>query len=320
MIRLGTLELKNPWILAPLESVSDCAFRRLCWQQGAALTFTEMIRARGLARNNQSTIDLIDPWDPEVPTGIQLMCANERELQQALERLDELANTKAPQLKSLQVVDLNFGCPSPDVIRIGAGPALLKRRSKLEAIFKVLKDWRAKTTLGVKAVGAKIRLGQNEYERRHRVYLPIVELANAHLDYLTVHARHARQQSTDKADWSAIREVKEKATIPVIGNGDVFSLKSAQKLRDESGCDAVLIARGAIRTPWVFRELNGLGPALPSKAELDVGERQYFADAERWKTRPKFLEWHAEGFSRLRARLDGKQEKGAQMPKNANLT
>ena len=128
-MKLGSLELSSPFILAPMESVSDCAYRRVCWDRGASLTWTEMIRARGLARNNKSTFDLIDTFDPEVLTGVQLMVANEKELSEALEKLER----PTPHFKNIRAIDLNFGCPSPEVIRIGAGPALLKRRGKLEA-------------------------------------------------------------------------------------------------------------------------------------------------------------------------------------------
>ena len=108
MLKLGHLELRNPFILAPMESVSDCAYRRVCWERGAALTWTEMIRAKALARGNKSTAKLIDTHDPEVPTGLQLLVANERELSEALQKLEHL-----PQAKHLIAVDLNFGCPLP---------------------------------------------------------------------------------------------------------------------------------------------------------------------------------------------------------------
>jgi tRNA-dihydrouridine synthase B len=133
-LKLGSLELSSPFILAPMESVSDCAYRRVCWDRGASLVWTEMIRARGLARNNKSTLELIDTFDPEVLTGVQLLVANERELSDALEKLE----SPVPHFRNIRAIDLNFGCPSPEVIRIGAGPALLKRRGKLETIFKVL--------------------------------------------------------------------------------------------------------------------------------------------------------------------------------------
>lgn len=318
--RLGDLVLTSPFLLAPMESVSDAAFRRLCWEQGAALTFTEMIRAAALARNNKSTIELIDTVDPEVPTGIQLLVANERELDQALTRLEALATTTHPHLRNLRVIDLNFGCPSPDVIRIGAGPALLKRRAKLTQIFEVLARFREKTTLPIAAVGAKIRLGLNRLEQDQRVFLSVVEVANQTLDYLVIHARHARQGSDEPASWAAIGAAKARARIPIIGNGDVTSAEDFRRLVAETSADAAMIARAAIRSPWVFRGLTHRGPPGPgSLEELDAAETRYRALALRFGARPKFLQWHAQGFARMRARLSGQSPVGAAMPKNHNL-
>lgn len=315
-LKLGSLELSSPFILAPMESVSDCAYRRVCWDRGASLTWTEMIRARGLARNNKSTFDLIDTFDPEVLTGVQLMVANEKELSEALEKLEK----PTPHFKNIRAIDLNFGCPSPEVIRIGAGPALLKRRGKLEAIFKTLADWKKSTSLPIGAVGAKIRLGLNRMEQDQKVYLPIVDLANEHLDYLVVHARHARQNSADKPTWGAIAEAKARAKIPIIANGDIVTLEDWERLSRETGADGALIARGAIKSPWVFRGLRGEGAGLPtSEAEIDAAETQYLALAERYGTKPKFREWHLEGFRRMRARLHGESEKGPALPANEHM-
>lgn len=316
MLKLGRVELKNPFILAPMESVSDCAYRRVCWDRGAAFTWTEMIRARALARGNKSTAELIDTHDAEVPTGVQLMVANERELAEALTKLEQL-----PQSKNVSAVDLNFGCPSPEVIRTGAGPALLKRRGKLAVIFETLAAWRSKTSLPIGFVGAKIRLGLNRMEQDQKVYLPIVELANQHLDYLIIHARHARQDSTTAPTWSAITEARASATIPIIGNGDVVTAEDWKRLSTETGAQGALIARGAIKSPFVFRGLTGAGSGLPtSHAEIDAAEAQYQELSKRWNTRPKFVEWHQEGFRRMRARLDGKVTTGPSMPANDNMS
>lgn len=317
-LRLGTLELQSPFILAPLESVTDCAFRRLCFELGAGLTWTEMIRARGVVRNNRSTIELIDTFDPHVLTGVQLMVANETELADALAKLEALAATSHPHLQNLRAVDLNFGCPSPQIIRLGAGPALLKRRAKLRAIFEALAAWKRQTSLRIGAVGAKIRLGLHGIEAQQKVYLGVVDSANDTLDYLVVHARHARQQSTDRPTWSAIGEVKARAKIPVIGNGDVFSRADAERLFAQTGCDGALIARAAIRSPWIFRELRGAGgPA--TLEEIDAGEARYVELAERLGSKEKFRAWHREGFARMRARVTGQRLSGADLPANEHM-
>jgi tRNA-dihydrouridine synthase B len=169
-------------------------------------------------------------------------------------------------------------------------------------------------------VGVKIRLGLNRPEQDQKVYLPIVELANEHLDYLVIHARHARQASSDKPTWSAIAEAKARARIPIIGNGDIVTRADWERLQQETGADGALIARGAIKSPWVFRGLRGLGPGQPtSTAELDEAEQQYRALASKYGTKPKFLEWHHEGFRRMRARLRGEPEKGPALPANEHM-
>lgn len=317
-MKLGSLELASPFILAPLESVSDAAFRRLCWSLGAGFTWTEMIRARGLARNNKSTIELIDSFDADVPTGLQLMVGNERELEEALTKVEALAATSHPHFRNLRAVDLNFGCPSPEVIKIGAGPALLKRKNKLEAIFQGLRAWKARTSLPIGAVTAKIRLGLNRAELDQKVYLPIVELANELLDGLTVHARHAREESSTPAHWEAIAEVKQRATVPIIGNGDVTSRETAERLMRETGCDGVMIARGAIRSPWIFRELTGRGSGQPTLEELERAEAEWRSRATELGSKPKFFEWHTEGFRRMRERLAGRTT-STSLPPNEHM-
>lgn len=318
-LRLGGLTLSSPFLLSPMESVSDAGFRRLCFGQGAAFTFTEMIRARGLVRNNRATLALIDTHDAEVPTGLQLFVTGEAELQAALERVEALAHSTHPHFLNLRSVDLNLGCPSPEVIRVGAGPALLKRRTKLRAIFETLAGWKARTTLPIAAVSAKIRLGLNRMEQDAKVYLHVVEVANDTLDYLVVHARHARQRSDEPASWAAIGELKARASIPIIGNGDVVTPEDWARLRQETGADGAMLARGAIRSPWAFRALTGRGAGQPTLDEVDAAERGYEAAATRWTTAEKYRTWHREGFERMRRRLRGEASTGPATPANCHM-
>ena len=194
-LQLGSLQLKSRAMLSPLESVSDIGFRRLCYEQGSCFTWTEMVRAQSLIRNNSSALDLLDTFDAETPTGIQLLAKSAYELTRALRHLELLASTTRPQYKNIQAVDLNFGCPSPAVISEGGGPALLKRKAKLLQIFTALSDWKKDNSLGkIGAVGVKIRLGLNALEQNSKVYMNVIESANlSGLDYMVVHARHAKQ-------------------------------------------------------------------------------------------------------------------------------
>lgn len=304
-LRIGELDLASPFILAPLEGVSDCAFRRLCHQLGAAFTWTEMVRASGIVRGNSATEDLIDTFDPETPTGVQLFCTNERELEEALIIIEQQSGTSHPHWRNIRAIDLNFGCPSPELIRIGAGPALIKRSAKMRAILTTLHTWKAQTSLDIKAVGLKIRLGLNEREAGFGIALRVIDAADGLADYLVVHARHARQRSTDAADWQAIRAMKEKsslkANIPIIGNGDALTAQGARQMMQETGCDGVLIARGAIANPWIFRELSETGSANATDEEIEAALIQYRADAKRFNAKTKYTLFHEQNFARLRS-------------------
>ncbi len=314
--RSGDLECQSAFLLAPLEGVSDAGFRALCFQNGAGFTWTEMIRAKALARRNRSTLDLVDTFDESTPTGVQLMVTGAEELLRAVAVLEELATTTHPHFRNIRQIDLNFGCPSPDVIRIGAGPALLKRRAKLRAIFEALHAVRARGALSVRSVSAKIRLGLNAAEAEHKVYLPVVEMANDTLDHLTLHARHAKQRSRDRPSWAAIGEAKAHASIPIVGNGDVFTRKDAERMHAETGCDAFLVARAAVKDPWCFRELRGEPPC--TLEDIDEAARVYAEVAERFHTKEKFRAFHADAFARLRAHRSGAAV-DVEIPQNAHM-
>jgi tRNA-dihydrouridine synthase len=319
-LRSGALVLSSAFVLAPMEAVSDVGFRAMCHAQGAALTYTEMVRARAVAKRNRATLDLIDTFDSRTPTGVQLLVAKPEELLAALEVLEELAATTHPHFKNICAIDMNFGCPSPDVVKMGAGPALLKRRARLGAIFQALADYKKRAQLPVKSISAKIRLGLNQREQEHKVYLPVIEMANSTLDHLVVHARHAQQRSRDLPTWSAIGEIKARATIPVIGNGDVNTRADAERMQRETGCDGFMIARAAIRDPFVFRSLTGRVGA-PAEIERAAAEREYFDVAARFHTKDKFVQFHRENFARLRPGAATTMSSPASVfPKNAHMS
>ena len=319
-LQLGGLTLQSPFLLAPLEGVSDAGFRRLCFEQGAGLTWTEMIRARGLAKRNKSTLDLVDTFDADVPTGIQLLTTAPNELLDALGVIESLAATTHPHFKNICAIDLNFGCPSKDIVQIGAGPAMLKRRGRMTAILQALATWKTTTTLAIKAVSCKLRLGMNAKEAEHQVFLPVVEAASGvGLDFITIHARHAGMRSRDPAMWSAIAAAKKASTIPLIGNGDVTCRADAERLREQSGCDGFLIARAAINSPFVFRELRGRGSLLPTVDEVQRERTRYEETAERLQTKEKYRIAHRDGFDRLLRIARGEAGGTVMVPKNSHM-
>ena len=315
----GGLTLQSPFLLSPMEGVSDVAFRRLCFGQGAGLTWTEMIRARGIKGRNNSTLELVDTHDPQTLTGVQLLVTAPQELLDAVDVLQELAATTHPWFHNIKNIDLNFGCPSPDVIRIGAGPALLKRRAKLGAIFLALAAIKKRGVLSVASVSVKIRLGLHQGEQDHKVYLPVVEMANDTVDHLVIHARHAKQRSRDAPTWSAIGEAKAIAKIPIVGNGDIRSRADAERMHQQTGCDGFMIARQAIKDPWCFRQLRALGEAA-SPEEVRAAKDSYEQMATQLGTKEKFRAFHADSFARMLA--TGSVDAGVDLviPKNAHMS
>jgi len=326
-LTLGSLVLKSRILLSPLEGVSDVGFRSLCFDNGAALTWTEMVRAAGIIKNNAATLALIDTYDPNVPTGIQLVVKSPKELLDALTKLETLANTN-PNMQhfhNICAIDLNFGCPSKDIINIGCGPAMLKRKTKLSELFQALTTWKQHTTLkNIQAVGCKIRLGLNPTEQENKVYLQITELANeAKLDYLTVHARHAMQRSSSPAYWPAIKEIKEHATIPIIGNGDVWTQADMAKMQQITGCDAVMVARTAIRNPWIFRDLSqGVdNQSIPSVQEVEQAIVLYEQSCAKYAVKPKYAQFNLANLQRIRQELQaGNVQYAYKGPKTVHMS
>jgi tRNA-dihydrouridine synthase B len=346
-LQFGNALLTSPALLSPLESVSDVGFRHVCGLLGAGITWTEMIRAQAICRNNKSALDLIDTYDSKTLTGLQLMVKTPGDLEKALDTIERLSATdERCHFKNISAVDLNFGCPSPAIIKEGAGPALLKRRKRLREIFDVLSTWRRSTTLSIGAVGCKIRLGLNQSEVDDKVYLAVADAAmGSGLDYLVVHARHAGQRSSDPPSPWAIREVKNHCVsngyenFKIIGNGNIFSSSDAILLMQSTGCDGVMIARGAIRNPWIFRNIRtqldsfsssatGVPPEIekqliddpPSIDEIKLAIESYKKWTSALEFKQKFIDFHDRNFHRiLRNVQEGNEVIQFQYPRNVHI-
>ena len=264
---IGTLELKNPFLLAPLAGFTDKSMRALCAEQGASLTFTEMVSAKGLKYGDRKTRKLLELDDLLEPggtdglsggasrlTGYQIFGSEPSILMEAAEELAGCDNA---------VLDLNCGCPVPKIVKNGEGSALLKN---LDLLYECVAAMVTGAQKGAgadsagdsqpKPVTAKIRMG---FERDDNVAVEAaraIEAAGAAA--ITVHGRTRQQFYEGKADWQVIADVKKAVSIPVIGNGDIRSGEDAIRMMDETGCDAVMIARGALGNPWIFREAIAL--------------------------------------------------------------
>lgn len=346
-MQLGTLTLASRALLSPLESVSDVGFRSMCAGLGAGITWTEMVRAQSICKRNKSALDLIDTHDPATPTGIQLSAKTPKDLLSSLQFIEASAvNGTRPEYMNIIAVDLNFGCPSPQIIGEGGGPALLKRRTRLRELFEVLISWKEKTILPIGAVGCKIRLGMNQSDVSNKIYLDVADLAaKSSLDYLVVHGRHAGQRSSEPANWEAIREIKSHVLhttgLKIIGNGDINSVDDAVRVMRESNCDGVMIARGAIKNPWVFRDIKSALECrngdeykpqpdvrshvsiFPTAPEVQIALSNYLHTCQLAGTKEKYVKFHQNNFKRLlnTARLgEGASTIPFEIPRNIHIS
>lgn len=252
-MKIGNVELKSPFLLAPLAGFTDAVMRTLCEEQGAALTYTEMVSAKGLYYGGSKTNDLTYIPEGAGPTAIQIFGSEPDIMAYAARELDSLSN---------EVLDINMGCPVPKVVRNGDGSALMKDP---ELVCEIVK---AVTAATEKPVTVKMRKG---FDRPNAVEVALAAQEGG-ASAVCVHGRTREQYYSGTADRSIIRDVKKALDIPVIASGDVTDAASGMSMLAETGCDMVMIGRGALGNPWVFRELNaayrGLEiPPRPSDAE-----------------------------------------------------
>jgi tRNA-dihydrouridine synthase B len=247
---IGALQLENPFLLAPLAGITDAPMRRICRHMGASLTYSEMVSAKGLYYGDKKTDRLLFMYEDEDPVAFQIF-GHEPEI------MAFAAHELEPRRHS--VLDINMGCPVPKVVKNGDGSALLKDPVLIEKIVA------ATSGSTSRPVTVKIRKGFGRDENCAVEAALAAQAGGAAA--VAVHGRTREQYYTGEADWSAIQAVKEALSIPVIGNGDVTDVASAFRMMEETGCDLVMIGRGMMGNPWIFRDLdrawNGLAP-LPA--------------------------------------------------------
>ena len=253
---IGSVVLDTPVVLAPMAGVTDLPFRVLCREQGCGLVCTEMVSAKAVHYNNKNSAPLLAVDDRERPVSLQLFGSE-----------PELLGEIAARLESgpYDIIDFNMGCPVPKVVNNHEGSSLMREPKLAGEIL------RAMVRAVKKPVTVKIRKGFTEAESNAVEIAKIAEDAGAAA--IAVHGRTREQYYSGKADWEIIRRVKEAVSIPVIGNGDIFTAGDAERMFRETGCDGVMAARGARGNPWLFRDIrslleSGRIPERPTVAEV----------------------------------------------------
>ena len=301
-LTIGNVVLDNPYVLAPMAGVTDLPFRLLCREQGVGLLCMEMVSAKAIQYNNKNTKALLEIHPEEPPVSLQLFGSEPDVISEIAKQIEELP---------FSILDINMGCPVPKIVKNGEGSALMKNPKLVHEIV-------SKTVKAIqKPVTVKIRKGFDDTCINAVEIAKIIEDAGAAA--VAVHGRTREQYYSGKADWDIIRQVKEAVSIPVIGNGDVVSGESAIAMMNQTGCDGVMIGRGAQGNPWIFSELveyekTGKIPERPSMEEIKKMilrhaqlQLQYKGEYLGIREMRKHVSWYTSGLpnsARLRAEIN----------------
>lgn len=241
-ITLDTLKIEVPLFLAPMAGVTDLPFRRICREFGAEVTYSEFVSSEGIVRLNEKTLRYLTLHPEEKPVGIQLFGQDPQVIAEAAAFVEFRFNP--------DIIDLNFGCPVPKVVKKGGGSAILRDLNHVFAVASaVVKAVKVPVT-------AKIRSGWDEKSLVIPEIGPILQ--DAGMKLITLHPRTTHMRYTGRSDWSLIGKLKASVQIPVIGNGDIRSAHDALTMMKETGCDGVMVGRGAFGNPWLLSQIRAV--------------------------------------------------------------
>ena len=255
-LKIGSVELQNNIIAAPMAGVTDLPYRLILKDMGAGLVTTEMVSAKAILYKNKNNAVILRTEEAERPVAVQLFGADPMIMSAMAERISE----------PFAIIDVNMGCPVPKIVNNGEGSALMKDPDQaykvLEMMARVLK----------KPVTVKFRKG---FDDDHINAVEFAKMAeSAGVAAITIHARTRQQMYSGKADWDMIRRVKEAVKIPVIGNGDIFEPEDAARMIDETGCDGVALARGIKGNPWLVKRTAALLETGDAGSEPSTEEKK----------------------------------------------
>src|SRR5918995_60967 len=295
-LRLGRLEVSPPVVLAPMAGITNAAFRRLCAEQGAGLYVCEMITSRGVVEHDAKTLSMLVFDDSEAVRSVQLYGVDPYYVGEAVRIL--------AGDHGVGHVDLNFGCPVPKVTRKGGGAALPYKRGLLDRILRSAVG--AAEPYGI-PVTMKTRKGIDD---ENLTYLDAGVIAeDAGCAAVALHGRTAAQHYSGSADWGSIARLKERVGVPVLGNGDVWEAADALQMMARTGADGVVVGRGCLGRPWLFRDLAAAfagepSPPLPTLGEVAAMMRrhaellsEHMGEERGCKEFRKHVSWYLKGFA-----------------------